>query len=311
MATGETPLVLGEKSITMPADGTVIEKFFIPSAAMDRHVRVFVVLPPAYASAPGGRFPALYTLHGSGAPYATFGEMAPLRAALANQPMLVVGFDGDKEGWYIDSPLRRDSQFETFFFQELIPYIERNYRVIREARGVTGFSMGGFGAFHYMLAYPEMFAGVSALSGVFGIVPGPAGVEAPPAEPVYATRRNLREDGLVALLGDPDQNKGAYERVDVMHGLEVAVAKGVRLPPLYLTCGAEDSLLRESRVLRDWLSEKRIPCEYVEKPGGHDWPFWRGSSAEIIDFHWRSFQGGPTHPDSPAAAPEQAERGKK
>jgi S-formylglutathione hydrolase FrmB len=284
------PQKLGEKLIEKPADGTVIEKFLVHSAAMNRNVHVAIVLPPAYAAEPTRRFPVLYTLHGSDGPYDMFSAMNPLRAALKTKPMLVVGFDGDGEGWYIDSPLHHDSQFETFFFKELIPHIEKNYRAIPEtrARAVTGNSMGGYGAFHYMAVHPEMFASASSLSGAFNV-----------------------KGYLAGLLGDPAKNKAAYDHADVYRGLEAALAQGVKLPPLLLTCGTEDHLLRESRDLSRWLTEKKIPFEYIEKPGGHSWPFWRDSSPAIIDFHWRTFQGNYQPMNQPVPASAQPAEGPK
>jgi hypothetical protein len=47
--------------------------------------------------------------------------MSPLRKALRQRPMIVASFDGDQLGWYIDSPLKPDSKFTTFFFGEFIP----------------------------------------------------------------------------------------------------------------------------------------------------------------------------------------------
>ena len=64
---------------------------------------------------------------------------------------------------------------ESVIIKELIPHVDQTYRTLakRETRSVEGFSMGGFGAFHYLLVHPEMFAGVSSLSGVFDITPAP------------------------------------------------------------------------------------------------------------------------------------------
>ncbi len=284
----EPPVKLGEKLTETPADGTVIEKFLVHSAAMNRNVHVCIILPPAYASEPDKKFPVLYALHGSDGPYEMYSQMLPLRMALKTKPMLVVGFDGDGRGWYIDSTVFPDSQFETFFFKELIPYIEKNYRARAEAkaRGVTGDSMGGYGSFHYLAVHPELFASASSMSGIFHVLP-------------------------TDLLGDPGKNKEAYDRLVVVRGLEADLAKGLKLPPLFLTCGTEDHLLRESRDLRDWLTAKKIPFEYLEKPGGHSWPFWRDSSPDIIDFHWRSFQGNYKVMEHAAPAPAKPAEGAK
>ena len=137
--------------------------------------------------------------------------------------------------------------------------------------------MGGFGAFHYLLVHPEMFASVSSLSGAF------------------------KERPIPDLLGDPARSRAAYDRIAIYPGLEAALAKGIHLPPLYLTCGTEDHLIAESRDLRDWLTAKHVAVEYLEKPGVHDWAFWKGCSAAIIDFHWRTFQGNYKPVEHPAA----------
>jgi S-formylglutathione hydrolase FrmB len=59
------------------------------------------------------------------------------------------------------------SLFTTFVFNECIPTIEKQYRINTSQRMLTGFSMGGFGAIHYMLTKPDQFVSVSSLSGWF------------------------------------------------------------------------------------------------------------------------------------------------
>ena len=60
--------------------------------------------------------------------------------------------------------------YEDFFFQELIPHIEKTYRVRAESRyrAISGLSMGGGGALFYALHYPEMFVAAAPLSAVGG-----------------------------------------------------------------------------------------------------------------------------------------------
>ncbi|MEI6082695.1 MAG: alpha/beta hydrolase-fold protein [Verrucomicrobiota bacterium] len=135
----------GPEEITVASDGCAIKKFFVPSKSMGREIQTVVVLPPEYAVKTGARYPVLYGLHGSGGSHAAWSSMPPLRRSLREHPMLVVSFDGDAEGWYIDATQKPESQFATFFFDELVPYIDTHYRTRADgkSRGVTGFSMGG------------------------------------------------------------------------------------------------------------------------------------------------------------------------
>ncbi|MBA3533955.1 MAG: esterase [Ardenticatenales bacterium] len=60
-------------------------------------------------------------------------------------------------------------RFETYFIEELIPYVDSHYRTLPQggARGVAGFSLGGFMSTKIALQYPEMFGSVSAFDGLY------------------------------------------------------------------------------------------------------------------------------------------------
>jgi len=294
------------KSVEVMPEGCRREMFTVPSPSMRRDIRVVVTLPPEYLKS-RRRYPVLYALHGAYAPYTTFSSMPPLREFLVDHPMILVCFDADETSCYVDSTVRPDSQFTTFFFDELLPYVEKHYRTDRR-RALTGFSMGGYGAFHYLLARPEMFTSVSSLSGAFSLF-------APPKPGL--TRLNLAE-----LMGDYAANRRAWQRCHVPTQLKRRIAEGTRLPPLMIRCGTEDTLLAagrefvnlliaENAVIRRRMAPKLrgikdptklrektqelgramlIQFEYTETPGGHDWPYWVGQSRAVAEFHWRHFR---------------------
>lgn len=277
-------------STTNTVEGCVIEKLRIFSPSMGRAIKAVVVLPPEYAGHPEKKYPVLYAFHGSDAPYTVWSDMAPLRQALATKPMIVVSFDADRGSWYLDSPnLQTDylrpnksnpaatnnappvkSLFTTFFFDEFIPAVDQRYRVNSQQRMLTGFSMGGFGAFHYLLTKSDQFVSVSSLSGAFPSLDAPNW-------PRF-------EQYLQPLLGTFAENRDRYQVVD-LYGRMATVSK---LPPVYLHCGTADSLLEQNRTMRDFLQKRGAACEYLETAGKHDWPFWKAASAGIIDFHWKT-----------------------
>lgn len=301
------PQAAGERTVEAMPEGCVRELFTVPSPSMKRDIRAAVVLPPCYKDKPAARYPVLYAMHGMGAPYTTFTDMSPLRKFMVDHPMILVCFDGDRASGYIDSTEKPESQFTTFFFDELMPYVAKHYRTSgREA--LTGFSMGGFGSMHYLLTRPEAFTSASSLSGAFMLF-------APPPPGGQARRSDL--------LGDYETNKEAYARCAVHARLEAWIADGKKLPPLLLTCGTEDRLIKANRDFVNFLAEQNqkiidnrikpeveklsdkdeqrarfaelqrrwmIDFTYVETPGAHDWPYWRGMSEEIARFHWKHFQ---------------------
>jgi S-formylglutathione hydrolase FrmB len=296
------------QAVTVMPEGCIVERFEVPSSSMKRQIHALVVLPPEYKDNPDKRYPVLYALHGGYAPYACWSEMRPLRKALRERPMIVASFDGDKLGWYIDSTVKPDSKFTTFFFDEFIPHVEAHYRT-SGLRGVTGFSMGGFGALHYMLCKPAMFASVSALSSDYFRLGDKAGQEG------Y---------DLLALLGDPNQNGEEYAKIAIPDRVAEAVKRHVKLPPMMLHCSTEDGygllaenqemarfLVEQNKIIADevrkeaggqadkdkrdkltadLLAARKINFLSMEAPGKHDWAFWRDASEIVIDFHWRSFR---------------------
>jgi endo-1,4-beta-xylanase len=113
----------------------------------------------------------IYFLHGrsvdSKRPI-TAGYIARIDAAIragVMPPAIVVLVQGLNTGWYTDA---EDGQhpMESVIIKNLIPHVDATYRTIatREARAIEGHSMGGFGALHIGLKYPDLFAAVTGNS---------------------------------------------------------------------------------------------------------------------------------------------------
>lgn len=274
------------------AEGTRIDRFAIDSPSMGRPIKVVVVLPPAYLDhkSKDKTFPILYTLHGYGAPYDTWANMPKLRDSLSEMPFVYTCLDGDVGSFYIDAyyPIRtarkaeqatddteKKSKFVTFFFDEFIPEIDKRYRIDKNNRAVTGFSMGGSGAMTFMLERPEMFRSVSGLSSAYLDLIGP---------------NPRRLERLVPMLGDPNEFPERYTAIDHYAQLNKHLENATGLPPIYQHIGTEDFLLEENRKFRDFAQEHGLTLTYRETEGGHNWKFWHPASVEIAIFHWKHFE---------------------
>jgi S-formylglutathione hydrolase FrmB len=61
-------------------------------------------------------------------------------------------------------------------------------------------------------------------------------------------------------------------------------AQVTSLPYFYFDCGAEDAAqhFRPNRELSEIFLEKKIPHEYRELPGDHNWAYWDQQVPEVL-----------------------------
>ena len=157
----------------------MLEEGEITSAALadnligDEATRPYIVyLPPSYETS-GDRYPVFYVLHGYGGnhwshPYTCKSALEKMIADEKLGEMIGVFVDGSSKftgSWYLSSETIGD--YETYIVRDLVDHIDANYRTTahRDTRGITGFSMGGYGALHLALKYPEVFSVVDAQAG--------------------------------------------------------------------------------------------------------------------------------------------------
>ncbi len=140
------------------------------SQVLHRGVRYCVMLPPGYETETTKKYPVLYFLHGLGQNEQAllrtggWGLIEDLRQQHKVGDFLMVAPEG-RGSFFINSADGLD-RYSDFFLSEFLPYIESHYRVIRErkTRGITGLSMGGYGALRFAFGHPDLFGSVSVQS---------------------------------------------------------------------------------------------------------------------------------------------------
>jgi putative tributyrin esterase len=254
-----------------------------PSKILRRSVRFCAVLPPPYDAQPARRFPVLYWLHGLGQDEQSFinsGGLALLedmrRERRVGDFILITPDAG--RSFYLNS---RDGQdrYEDFFIREFLPAMERRFRIQagRATRGISGVSMGGFGALHYGLKYPEKFGAVSAHSAAL--------MEEPPPAFTSGARLGFLED----VFGYPI-DRAFWERNSVFTDARRAPLH-IRWK-MYFDCGSQDDYGFDegNRALDRLLTSRGIPHEFHLYPGGHGWGYFARHMPASLEFQWKAFQ---------------------
>ena len=157
--------------------------------------------------------------------------------------------------------------FQTMVGEELVDYVRRTFRLAngREHTFIAGLSMGGFGALHTALAYPETFGRAVCLSSAF--IQDNVRQMTPGFSDGFANFEYYRE-----CFGEP----AALETSENDPKNQVMRLKKEEkfFPGIFMACGTEDFLLRENREMHAFLSAEQVEHTYIEGPGIHDMVFW-------------------------------------
>ncbi len=234
------------------------------STALGGIRRAHLYTPPGY-EAGRERFPVLYLMHGAGdadESWSTVGRagfiLDNLIAAGKAKPMIVVMPAGHTNGAgaAVGAPAAAEQglpgigagpdPFANDFVTDLMPYVEKNYRVLadRQNRAIAGLSMGGSQTLNIAIPRLDKFAYVGVFSsGILGGPPGSGG-----ALEAFETRN------LPALDGP-------------------AGKRSLRL--LWFGTGKDDFLIETTRGTVALFRKHGFNPVFIESEGGHTWLNWR------------------------------------
>lgn len=213
----------------------------------------------------------LFVLHG----YTGAAENWNLEALAQKYHFAIVSPNGEN-AFYLDG-ISTGHKFQTFLGVELVDYIRRTFGLAMtpEETYITGLSMGGFGALHTALAYPETFGKVGAMSSAL-IVHGIAHMK-PGEDRGIGNYEYYRE-----CFGDLETVEERDTNPEVL--VKELKNAGKKLPEIFFCCGTEDFLLEPNRVFHSFLESQQIPHQYFEGKGGHDNEFWSEYKVKIVNW---------------------------
>jgi enterochelin esterase-like enzyme len=152
-----------------------VQQILFPSPSTDAVRRAFVYTPPGYEDNRRQRYPVLYLQHGWGEDETAWTNqghanliMDNLIAEGSSEPFLIVMTYGMTNDVQIGGLANFDiSAFETVLIDELIPYVDANFRTHSDQpnRAMAGLSMGGMETRWIALEHLDSFSHIGLFSG--------------------------------------------------------------------------------------------------------------------------------------------------
>lgn len=256
----------------------------IKSEVLARPVRYCAYLPASFDKDKTKRYPVLYYLHGLGDNEQSLLNSGgwDLIAELRSQGKIgefVVLAPSAGHTFYINSENGK-VRYEDFFVKEFMPQMERKYRVesTRTARGITGVSMGGYGALRLAFKYPEDFAAVSAqMPALITDLPSNLSSEAPGSP-----------GGLLGDVFGAPFDRAYFTRNNVFYFARNDSAATLKRMKIYFNVGNNDDYGFEqgAEQLDQILKSRGIAHEFHIYPGRHDAQFAIRYFPEVLKFQW-------------------------
>ncbi len=236
---GDPPMFFEQQQVP---HGTVhVHKYASKSLGITRGLYVYT--PPGYEENPQTKYPVLYLLHGMGDTEDTWTVVGRanlivdnLLAANKAKPLVIVMPYGHTPSALPDMrSLGNYAAFEKDLVEDVIPYIQKCYRVSAEQkdRAIAGLSMGGGQALTVGLDHLDLFGWLGAYSSA---VP--------------------RDQSLDKLLADPKAING-------------------KLRLFWIGCGRSDFLFQANQKFLERLKTEEIRHIAYITEGAHEWRLWR------------------------------------
>ena len=152
-----------------------VQQILFPSPSTNTSRRAFVYTPPGYNTDTKKKYPVLYLQHGWGEDETAWSNQGHANLIMDNliaegkiQPFIIVmtyGMTNDVKFGGLRN-FKVDT-FQTVLIDELIPYVDANFRTIANAshRAMAGLSMGGMETHSITLNKPDAFSYYALLSG--------------------------------------------------------------------------------------------------------------------------------------------------
>ncbi|WP_079506520.1 alpha/beta hydrolase-fold protein [Mesobacillus jeotgali] len=240
------------------------DSYYSKSFQKDMDYRVY--LPDGYLQSKE-HYPVVYLLHQYGSSSQQY-EVDQLNQKLDKwmeegkmQKMIVVMPDTSGNSWYVN---KQNEPWEDLITKDFVPHVDSMYRTIDEPdfRGISGVSMGGFGAYVIGLNHPEIFQSIASHMGALSYE--------------FEGQNPLK---LIKSLNEKEAEPNA------------TITK-LKQFSFYLDGGTEDALTSRTNSTNDihkYFRKYNIPHQYSTRAGGHNSEFYLASMDKSFAMHSSHF----------------------
>lgn len=179
--------------------GDGVRSHKVESSLQSGPTLIRVLLPEPLDAAK--RYPVIYVLpaeanledrYGNGLREIVAGGLQKKHAAIFVEPTFA------KLPWYADHPTDPALRQESYFIEQVVPFVDRNYSTVAEKSGrrLLGFSKSGWGAWSVLLRRPDLFGRAAAWD-------SPLAMEAPGkygSGPIFGDAANFKRYYLADRL---------------------------------------------------------------------------------------------------------------
>ena len=253
---------------------------------------LIVYRPPGYDHQPFARFPVLYLQDGqnlferatsfAGQDWNVHGAADHMIGVGAVQPLIIVGiYNTGKSRIYEYTPVKspklgggRADRYGKFLVEEVMPFIQREYRVNPDPRGtgIGGSSLGGLLSLYLGLKHPQVFGKIAALS-----------------PSVWWHQRMMMQFAASVTLRPPERKLSIFRRRAAEPGLEAP------RPTIWLDIGTKEGprivpdveQFRDILLQKGWRPGEDLHYERVEG-GEHNELAWSQRIGRVLQFLYSS-----------------------
>ncbi len=258
----------------------------IKSTILARNVRYCAFLPASFDQDKTKKYPVLYYLHGLGDNEQSLLNLGgwdmieELRHEGKVGDFIVLAPNGG-HGFFINSADGK-IRYEDFLMKEFMPQMEKKYRAegTPAARGITGVSMGGYGALRLAFKYPKEFEAVSAqMPALVADIPENFNAGGP-GSPL----------GMMGDVFGSPFNRAYWDRNNVFTFAKNDPAAELKRLKIYFDVGSNDDygFDRGAEKLHQLLDSRGVPNEFHVYPGRHDPQFAMRHFAGVVEFQWKA-----------------------
>ncbi len=289
---------------TLPEPDGTFERYtqdlIMHSNIMGIDIKYSVFLPESYVAEKGKKYSVVYMLHGLGDNHNSWNgkyltansKIKSLESSGKISEMIYIFPEGFTT--YYCNYYTGKYNYMDMFINELVPYIDANYRTIpdRDHRSITGYSMGGFGAMVLAEKHPETFSCSAPLSMSFR------------TDDQYMAESQSGWDGqwgkIFGGIGQPGYGRltDYYKQHCPFYQFTEENKATLSKVHWFFTCGDdEEQLLIANDTLHVQLRDKAFEHEFRVGNGGHSSSYWMEALSEVLPYFDHYMNGGSSWPE--------------